>query len=78
MSELRPGTTMGRIAELERATRELRSLLDDVLDRLGDLENSTPEVPQAQYEADLAVADLAESGYDEPYGEPEDDERGQS
>jgi hypothetical protein len=78
MSELRPGTTMGRIAELERATRELRSLLDDVLDRLGDLENSTPEARQAQYEADLAVADLAESGYDEPYGEPEDDERGQS
>ena len=78
MSELRPGTTMGRIAELERVTRELRSLLDDALDRIGELENATPEARQAQYEADLAVADLAASGHDEPYGEPEDAERGQA
>ena len=73
MSELRPGTTMGRIAELERVTRELRSLLDDAPDRIGDLENSTPEARQAQHEADLAA-----SGYGEAYGEPEGDERGQS
>ena len=52
MSEPKPGTTMGRIADLERQVRELRALLDDALDRIGDLENSTPEARQAQYEAD--------------------------
>ena len=77
MGELRPGTTMGRIAELERETRELRSLLDDALDRIGELEKSTPEARQAQYEADLAAADLAASGYGEDHDEP-DDERGKS
>ena len=78
MTDLKPGTTMHRIAELERETRELRSLLDNALDRIGELENSAPEARQAQYEADVALADLADSGYGEPYGEPEDDERGQS
>lgn len=58
---------MHRIAELERETRELRSLLDDAVRRIRQLEGSTPEARQAQYEADLAAADLAESGYGEPW-----------
>jgi len=65
MAELKPGTTMGRIAELERETRALRTDLRDALERIRGLENSTPEARQAQYEADLAAADLAASGYGE-------------
>ena len=71
-------TAQQDIRRLQEDVRELRSLLDNALDRIGDLENSTPEARQAQYEADVALADLAESGSGEPYGEPEDDERGQS
>jgi hypothetical protein len=44
---------MYRIAELERVTSDLRQ---DVR------EGSTPEARQAQYGADVAAADLAESG----------------
>jgi hypothetical protein len=57
--------------------RELRSQLDGALGRIRQLEGSTPGARQAQHEADVAVADLAASGYDEAYGEPGDDERGQ-
>jgi hypothetical protein len=74
MSELKPGTTIGRIAELEQqtrdlrqATRELRSLLDGAFCRIRALEGSTPETRQAQYEADLAAADLAASGYGDDF-----------
>ncbi len=71
MSDLRPGTTMHRIAELERVTRELRQdvrelrgLLELGERRIGELEAQTAQAQQLQMEADLAAADLAESGYD--------------
>jgi hypothetical protein len=71
MSDLRPGTTMHRIAELERVTRELRGDVRELRGRLGtaerrigELESQTPQARQLQVEADLAAADLAESGYD--------------
>ena len=66
------------IRGLREDVRQLRARLDNALDRIGDLENSTPDARQAQYETDVALADLAESGFDEHYGEPEDDEPGQS
>lgn len=43
------GAAEARIRELE--------------DRIARLEGSTPEARQRQYEADVAAADLAESGY---------------
>jgi hypothetical protein len=71
MSDLRPGTTMHRIAELERVTRELHGDVRELRGRLAtaerrirDLEAQTPQARQLQMEADLAAADLAESGYD--------------
>jgi hypothetical protein len=71
MSDLRPGTTMHRIAELERVTRELRqdrrelrALLELAEQRITALEALTLQARQLQMEADLAAADLAESGYD--------------
>ena len=91
MTGLQPGTTMYRIAELERVTRELREELRgalerireleagaamaeqeerddlDVLNRIAALERSTPKARQAQYEADVAAADLAGSGYGESW-----------
>jgi hypothetical protein len=63
MSDLRPGTTMYRIAELERVIRELRGLLELAEQRITALENQTPQARQLQYEADIAAADLAASGY---------------
>jgi hypothetical protein len=42
MSGLRPGTTMYRIEQLERVTRELRAGLDGVLSRIRDLERLRP------------------------------------
>jgi hypothetical protein len=71
MPELRPGTTMYRIGELERVTRELRQdmrelrgALELAVQRIGELEGQTPQARQLQLEADQAAADLAESGYD--------------
>jgi hypothetical protein len=57
---------------------EVRSIVDAILEdtetrireleeRIASLERSTPEARQAQYEADLAAADLAESGYGEDW-----------
>jgi len=43
---------------------ELSRGLDDALGRIADLEKQTPQARQLQLEADLAAADLAESGYD--------------
>ena len=67
MAELQPGTTMYRIAELERVTREqrqeireLRGALDIAEKRIGQLERSTPQARQLQYEADVAGADALE------------------
>jgi hypothetical protein len=62
---------MYRIGELERVTRdlrqdvrELRGLLEVADGRIRELEGQTPQARQLELEADLAGADLAESGYD--------------
>ncbi len=52
--------------DLNRALERIREMED----RTTALERDTPQARRLQYEADLAAADLAESGYDEP--EPED------
>ncbi len=52
--------------DMQTAIRELRGQLDLALERIRDLEGSAPEARQARYEADLAAADLAESGYGQP------------
>jgi hypothetical protein len=61
------------VDELRRELRELREDLRDALNRIHALEDrqpdyaleqDTPQARQLQYEADLAAADLAESGYD--------------
>ena len=44
--------------------RSLREQLALALARIGALERQAPQARQAEYEADLAAADLAESGYD--------------
>jgi hypothetical protein len=69
MSDLRPGTTMYRIAELERVTRELRGDVRELRGRLAtaerrirELETQTPQARQLQCEADLAMADAAAVG----------------
>ena len=58
--------------DLERDLASLRRDLDhviadlrDALDRIRALEEQTPEARQAEYEADIALADAAESGHDE-------------
>ncbi len=43
---------------------ELRADLTAALERIRALEGQTPQARQLQLEADLAAADLAESGYD--------------
>jgi hypothetical protein len=53
MSDVRPGTTMYRIAELERQVKELTG-------RLQALEAQTPAAQRLQYETDVAMADAAE------------------
>ena len=62
---------MYRIGELERVTRELRQDVRELRGalelagrRIRILEGQTPQARQLQLEADLAAADLAESGYD--------------
>jgi hypothetical protein len=49
---------------IEAAAERLRPQLDEALKRIASLEGDTPQARQLQYEADLAAADLAESGYD--------------
>ena len=49
------------------ALRELRADLEAALERIRVLEAQTPEARQAEYEADIAMADGAESGYDESW-----------
>ena len=52
----------------EDLRRELRALREDLASALGRirlLEQQTPQARQLGYEADLAAADLAESGYDD-------------
>ena len=57
-------TAQEDIRRLREDVRELRSQLDGALGRIRQLDGWTPEARQAQYEADVAAADLAESGYD--------------
>jgi hypothetical protein len=52
------------IADLRQDVRELRGQLDNAMTRIHALEADTPQARQLQLEADLAAADLAESGYD--------------
>lgn len=59
------------VDELRAAVRDLRDQLDEAFDRIADLEKQTPQARQLQLEADLAMADLAESGYrPDDYGPP--------
>jgi hypothetical protein len=48
----------------EARIRELEGEHSAVIERIADLEKQTPQARQLRYEADLAAADLAESGYD--------------
>jgi hypothetical protein len=66
------------VDELRRELRQLREVLNeyerdlaDARARIRALESDTPQARQLQYEADLAAADLAESGYQfDDYGPP--------
>jgi hypothetical protein len=53
-----------RIAKLDQIVSVNGETLDIVRNRVYALEQGTSEARQLQYEADLAAADLAESGYD--------------
>ena len=77
-----------RVTALQDELDGLRAELGAAVDRIAALEQQTPQARQLQVEADLAAADLAESGYDRhgrdcqcPYcstDEDEPDERGAS
>jgi hypothetical protein len=54
---------------IDAAALGLRSQLDGALERIRSLEQQTPQARQVQLEADLAAADLAESGYDRHGGD---------
>ena len=64
----REDKTLGKEThELREEILRLHSRLDDALERIRALEGQTPQARQLQLEADLAAADLAESGYDREY-----------
>ena len=50
------------LREMDGRLTELRSDLEGALGRIRELEQQTPQARRLQYEADLAAADLAESG----------------
>jgi predicted nucleic acid-binding Zn-ribbon protein len=52
------------VDELRAEVAELRGELAGALERITALAKQTPSAEQLQLEADLAAADLAESGYD--------------
>jgi hypothetical protein len=52
------------ITDLRQDVRELRGQLNTTMTRIRALEADTPRARQLQLEADLATADLAESGDD--------------
>jgi hypothetical protein len=66
--------TESELSELRSLVAGLREDLGRAEDRLAGLEAQTPQGRQLQLEADLAAADLAESGYDER-GDPIDADR---
>jgi hypothetical protein len=51
------------VPALQAQVSVLRDELDQALARIRDLEAQTPQAQRLQYEADLAAADLAETGY---------------
>ena len=61
-------TAQRDIRRLQEDVRELRALIEDAVlklaARVGELEAQTPQAQRLQHEADLAAADLAESGCD--------------
>jgi hypothetical protein len=61
-------TAQRDIRRLQQDVRELRALIEDAAGKLAarvrELEAQTPQAQRLQHEADLAAADLAESGYD--------------
>ena len=81
-------TAQQAITCLRAELDELRGQLAGALERIAGLEKQTPQARQLQLEADLAAADLAESGYDRhgrdcgcsycATGDDEPDERGVS
>jgi hypothetical protein len=66
--------TESELRELRSLVAGLREDLSRAENRIHDLEGQTPQARQLQLEADLAAADLAESGYDER-GDPIDADR---
>jgi hypothetical protein len=77
------GRAEERIRELEQVVSVYGETLDDVRNRVYALEHGTPQARQLQYEADVAAADLAASGYDRhgrdcqcPYCYVDDDDGG--
>ena len=56
--------TESELRELASLVAGLREDLSRAEDRIRGLEAQTPQARQLQLEADLAAADLAESGYD--------------
>ena len=58
-------TARGLREDLGRAEERIRELEDGLraaLERIRQLEEQTPEARQAEYEADIALADAAEAG----------------
>jgi chromosome segregation ATPase len=51
------------LGQIRIALAEAREDLRDALERIRQLEEQTPEARQAEYEADVAMADAAESEY---------------
>ena len=64
-SEVRSIVDAALDAALLDAKAEVETLRSELENRVRALEGSTPAARQAQYEADVAVADLAASGYDD-------------
>jgi hypothetical protein len=65
MSEFDHDPIWTAIRGLRQEIRELRGQLDITNESVRALERQTPQARQAEYEADLAAADLAASGYDD-------------
>ena len=57
----------GEVERLRELVLDLGEAVTTLTRRIASLERSAPEARQAQYEADLAAADLAGSGYGEPW-----------
>ncbi len=57
------------LREMDTRLGELRSDLEAALGLIAELEGQTPQAQRLQYEADLAAADLAESGCGWPGGD---------